>query len=145
MSLDFAGGTVIHITSGWAGLVIALMLGRRLGYGKVRNGASQHIFRCSRGSVAVGRMVWLQCWFCRQRCHKRYKRIRSDTGCHWYGGSDLGPDILGTYWKTFNGRGSVWCSSRACCNHACIGIRVTNVCNNNWHCSWSCMLCSTNL
>src|SRR5918996_3352343 len=25
-SLDFAGGTVIHITSGWAGLVIALML-----------------------------------------------------------------------------------------------------------------------
>ena len=34
-SLDFAGGTVIHITSGWAALVIALMLGRRLGYGKV--------------------------------------------------------------------------------------------------------------
>jgi Amt family ammonium transporter len=34
-SLDFAGGTVIHITSGWAGLAIALMLGRRLGYGKV--------------------------------------------------------------------------------------------------------------
>ncbi|MFZ0358545.1 MAG: ammonium transporter, partial [Nitrososphaeraceae archaeon] len=34
-SLDFAGGTVIHITSGWAGLVIALMLGRRIGYGKV--------------------------------------------------------------------------------------------------------------
>jgi Amt family ammonium transporter len=34
-SLDFAGGTVIHITSGWSGLVIALMLGRRLGYGKV--------------------------------------------------------------------------------------------------------------
>jgi Amt family ammonium transporter len=34
-SLDFAGGTVIHITSGWAGLVVALMLGRRLGYGKL--------------------------------------------------------------------------------------------------------------
>ena len=34
-SLDFAGGTVIHITSGWAGLVVALMLGRRLGYGKI--------------------------------------------------------------------------------------------------------------
>ncbi|AIC16471.1 ammonium transporter [Nitrososphaera viennensis] len=34
-ALDFAGGTVIHITSGWSGLVIALMLGRRLGYGKV--------------------------------------------------------------------------------------------------------------
>src|ERR687897_1403286 len=34
-SLDFAGGTVIHITSGWAGLIAAIMLGRRLGYGKV--------------------------------------------------------------------------------------------------------------
>ncbi|AFU60274.1 ammonium transporter NrgA [Candidatus Nitrososphaera gargensis Ga9.2] len=34
-ALDFAGGTVIHITSGWSGLVIALMLGRRLGYGKM--------------------------------------------------------------------------------------------------------------
>lgn len=34
-SLDFAGGTVIHITSGFSGLVVALMLGRRLGYGKV--------------------------------------------------------------------------------------------------------------
>jgi ammonium transporter, Amt family len=34
-ALDFAGGTVIHITSGWSGLVIALMLGRRIGYGKV--------------------------------------------------------------------------------------------------------------
>jgi ammonium transporter, Amt family len=33
--LDFAGGTVIHITSGFAGLVVALMLGRRLGYGKI--------------------------------------------------------------------------------------------------------------
>src|SRR5918996_1177827 len=26
-SLDFAGGTVIHITSGWSGLILALMLG----------------------------------------------------------------------------------------------------------------------
>ena len=34
-ALDFAGGTVIHITSGFAALILALMLGRRLGYGKV--------------------------------------------------------------------------------------------------------------
>jgi Amt family ammonium transporter len=31
--LDFAGGTVVHINSGIAGLVCALMLGRRLGLG----------------------------------------------------------------------------------------------------------------
>lgn len=33
--LDFAGGTVVHITSGFAALAGALVLGRRLGYGKV--------------------------------------------------------------------------------------------------------------
>jgi ammonium transporter, Amt family len=32
-ALDFAGGTVVHINSGVAGLVAALVLGKRLGYG----------------------------------------------------------------------------------------------------------------
>ncbi|MEZ5564074.1 MAG: ammonium transporter [Gammaproteobacteria bacterium] len=32
-ALDFAGGTVVHINAGIAGLVGALMVGRRLGYG----------------------------------------------------------------------------------------------------------------
>ncbi|MES2919528.1 MAG: ammonium transporter [Pseudomonadota bacterium] len=34
-ALDFAGGTVVHINAGVAGLVAAIMLGKRLGYGKV--------------------------------------------------------------------------------------------------------------
>jgi Amt family ammonium transporter len=33
-ALDFAGGTVVHINAGVAGLVGALMLGKRIGYGK---------------------------------------------------------------------------------------------------------------
>jgi Amt family ammonium transporter len=32
-ALDFAGGTVVHINSGIAGLVAAIVLGKRLGYG----------------------------------------------------------------------------------------------------------------
>ena len=33
-ALDFAGGTVVHINAGIAGLVGALILGRRIGYGR---------------------------------------------------------------------------------------------------------------
>ncbi len=33
-ALDFAGGNVVHINAGVAGLVLALMLGKRIGYGR---------------------------------------------------------------------------------------------------------------
>jgi len=32
--MDFAGGTVVHMSSGYSGLILALIVGRRLGYGK---------------------------------------------------------------------------------------------------------------
>jgi Amt family ammonium transporter len=33
-AIDFAGGTVVHMTSGWSALVLCIILGPRLGYGK---------------------------------------------------------------------------------------------------------------
>jgi Amt family ammonium transporter len=33
-AIDFAGGTVVHMTSGWSALVLCLMLGKRNGWGK---------------------------------------------------------------------------------------------------------------
>jgi Amt family ammonium transporter len=33
-AIDFAGGTVVHMSSGWSALVLCLMLGKRLGFGK---------------------------------------------------------------------------------------------------------------
>ena len=33
-AIDFAGGTVVHMSSGYSGLVLALILGKRLGWGK---------------------------------------------------------------------------------------------------------------
>jgi len=33
-ALDFAGGTVVHITAGFSALAIALVIGKRIGYGK---------------------------------------------------------------------------------------------------------------
>ena len=32
--LDFAGGTVVHMTSGWTGLILCIIVGKRLGYPK---------------------------------------------------------------------------------------------------------------
>jgi Amt family ammonium transporter len=33
-AIDFAGGTVVHMTSGWSALILCMILGKRLGYGK---------------------------------------------------------------------------------------------------------------
>ena len=33
-AMDFAGGTVVHMSSGWSGLTLALIVGKRIGWGK---------------------------------------------------------------------------------------------------------------
>jgi len=33
-AIDFAGGTVVHMSSGWSALILCMMLGRRTGFGK---------------------------------------------------------------------------------------------------------------
>jgi len=33
-AIDFAGGTVVHMTSGWSALVLCIILGKRIGFGK---------------------------------------------------------------------------------------------------------------
>jgi Amt family ammonium transporter len=33
-AIDFAGGTVVHMSSGWSALILCLMLGKRAGFGK---------------------------------------------------------------------------------------------------------------
>jgi Amt family ammonium transporter len=33
-AIDFAGGTVVHMSSGWSALILCLILGPRIGYGK---------------------------------------------------------------------------------------------------------------
>jgi ammonium transporter, Amt family len=33
-AIDFAGGTVVHMTSGWSALILCIMLGKRHGFGK---------------------------------------------------------------------------------------------------------------
>ena len=55
--LDFAGGTVVHINSGVAGLVACIMLGKRLGY-KTENMAPHNLVL----SVIGASLLWVG-WF----------------------------------------------------------------------------------
>jgi hypothetical protein len=59
-ALDFAGGTVVHISSGVSALVCALVLGKRLGYGPDADAAAQRRPERGRGRAAVGRVVRVQ-------------------------------------------------------------------------------------
>ena len=56
-ALDFAGGTVVHINAGVAGLVLALVLGKRSGYGK------EAMFPSSITLTALGAALLWFGWF----------------------------------------------------------------------------------
>jgi Amt family ammonium transporter len=56
-ALDFAGGTVVHINAGVSGLVLALMLGKRRGYGK------ETMFPSSIVLTSAGAAMLLFGWF----------------------------------------------------------------------------------
>ena len=53
-AIDFAGGTVVHMTSGWSALILCLMLGKRRGFGK-ENMAPHSMVLCM---VGTG-MLWV--------------------------------------------------------------------------------------
>ena len=59
-ALDFAGGTVVHINAGIAGLVGALMIGKRVGYGTASMAPHNVPMVMIGSSPAVGGLVRLQ-------------------------------------------------------------------------------------
>lgn len=69
-AIDFAGGTVVHMSSGWSALILCMILGRRLGFGK-ENMAPHSMVLCMIGTA----LLWVG----------------------WYGfnaGSELGSDAV---------------------------------------------------
>ena len=75
-AIDFAGGTVVHMTSGWSAPILCIILGRRTGFGK-ENFAPHSMVLCMIGTG----MLWVG-WYdfnagsargggrdCRQRFH----------------------------------------------------------------------------
>ncbi|MBL9180448.1 MAG: ammonium transporter, partial [Verrucomicrobiaceae bacterium] len=53
-AIDFAGGTVVHMTSGWSALVLCLLVGRRKGFGKEKM-APHSMVLCAIGTG----MLWV--------------------------------------------------------------------------------------
>ncbi len=53
-AIDFAGGTVVHMTSGWSALILCIILGKRIGFGK-DNMAPHSMVLCM---VGTG-MLWV--------------------------------------------------------------------------------------
>jgi Amt family ammonium transporter len=53
-AIDFAGGTVVHMSSGWSALILCLILGPRLGFGK-QNMAPHSMTMCAIGTG----MLWV--------------------------------------------------------------------------------------
>jgi len=53
-AMDFAGGTVVHMTSGWTALVLCLIIGKRVGFGK-ENFAPHSVVLCYIGTA----MLWV--------------------------------------------------------------------------------------
>ena len=59
-ALDFAGGTVVHITAGFSALAFALVIGPRKGFGAATVGAAQHPLQRAGRRAAVDGLVRLQ-------------------------------------------------------------------------------------
>lgn len=53
-AIDFAGGTVVHMSSGWSALILCLILGKRLGFGR-ENMAPHSMVLCMIGTG----MLWV--------------------------------------------------------------------------------------
>ena len=53
-AIDFAGGTVVHMSSGWSALILCLILGKRMGVGK-ENMSPHSMVLCSIGTG----MLWV--------------------------------------------------------------------------------------
>ena len=53
-AIDFAGGTVVHMSSGWSALILCLILGKRRGFGK-ENFAPHSMVLCAIGTG----MLWV--------------------------------------------------------------------------------------
>ena len=80
--IDFAGGTAVHINAGAAGLALALVLGKRLGFGREADAPAQPDPGHDRRRPAVVRLVRLQRRVRARGQQHRRRRLGQHDGRH---------------------------------------------------------------
>ena len=125
--LDFAGGTVVHINAGVAGLVCALVLGKREGYPQHQHGTVQPGLRGHRRLFAVGRLVRVQRRF--RGCGERTRGHGhvGDTDRHRGGRSGLDVRGVDRQGQTVGARRGVRCGRGSRGHHPGIRLRAARV------------------
>ena len=120
---DFAGGTVVHINAGVAGLVCAIVLGKRLGYGHDNMSPYNLAF-----AVIGAGLLWVG-WFgfnagsaIGANRPGRDGDAR-DAGGDGRGDAGLGGGRVGDEGQAFGAGRHLGCGGRARGDHACVGLR----------------------
>ena len=122
--LDFAGGTVVHISSGVSALVCALVLGRRSGYPQRTDAAAQRRVEPHRRGLALGRLVRVQR---RQRGERRDagdERVCRDAFFRRRRRVELGGDRMAAQGQTQRAGRGVRHGRGTGHHHARVGIRL---------------------
>jgi Amt family ammonium transporter len=86
-AIDFAGGTVVHMSSGWSALILCLILGKRIGFGK-ENLSPHSMVLCMVGTA----MLWVG-WY--------GFNAGSELGCDGIAGSAFTTTTLATATASF--------------------------------------------
>ncbi len=95
-ALDYAGGTVVHINAGIAGLVGALIVGKRTGFGTAAMPPHNMPVRHDRRLPAVGRLVRLQRGFGSRSQQLRRPGVPEHLCLHSDGGGGLDRSVNGS-------------------------------------------------
>ena len=116
-ALDFAGGTVVHISSGVSALVVALMIGRRNMNGDSKEPHDVPMTVLGAGSAVV-RLVRLQRRLCADRRWPCGERVHGDEHRRRRRDDHLGPRQLRPQPQGQRRRGRLRCGRRARRDHA---------------------------
>ena len=130
--LDFAGGTVVHLNAGVAGLVAAYVVGKRHGYGHDNFAPYDLSHGGDRHGPALGRLVRVQRRLGTRRQLPRGIRDRRDAPCGIDGCADLDVPGMVDARKTLGARHDLRCGGRPRHHHARVGFRAAVARHDHW-------------